>query len=85
MFGNNKTIIDSSSKPHAKLHKCHNALSFNHVHEAIASNYVSFTFLNGKYNPADVLSKNWGYQQVWMMLKLILFFCGDTAQLYETD
>jgi hypothetical protein len=31
VFGNNKTVIDASSTPHAKLHKRHNALSFHHV------------------------------------------------------
>ena len=85
MFGDNKTVMDSLSKPHSKLHKCHNALSFHCVCEAIASKYISFTFLNGKYNPTDIFSKHWGYQQVWMMLKPILFFRGDTAQLYEDD
>ena len=84
MFGDNTTVINSLSKPHSKLHKCHNPLSFHHAHEAITSKYVSFTFL-GKYNPADILSKHWGYQQVWTMLKPILFFHGDTAQVYEDD
>jgi hypothetical protein len=31
VFGDNKTIINTSSTPHAKLHKRHNALSFHHV------------------------------------------------------
>jgi hypothetical protein len=31
VFGDNKTVIDASSTPHAKLHKRHNALSFNCV------------------------------------------------------
>jgi hypothetical protein len=31
IFGDNKTVIDASSTPHAKLHKRHNALSFHHV------------------------------------------------------
>ena len=83
MFGNNKTVVDNSSKPHAKLHKHHNALSFHHVCEAVALKYVNFSFLNGKYNPADILSKHWGYPQIWVILKPILFFCGDTAELYE--
>ena len=58
MFGDNKTVINSSSKPHSKLHKHHNVLSFHCVHEAIVSKYISFTFLDGKYNPTDVLSKH---------------------------
>jgi hypothetical protein len=31
MFVDNKTIIDSSTQPHARLHKQHNALSFHCV------------------------------------------------------
>ena len=85
MFGDNKTVVNSSSKPHAKLHKHHNALSFHCVHEAVASKYVNFSFLDGRYNPADILSKHWGYQQIWTILKLILFFHSDTAELYELD
>jgi hypothetical protein len=29
MFGNNKSVVGSAAAPHAKLHKCHNALSFH--------------------------------------------------------
>jgi len=83
LFGDNKSVVDSSAKPHSKLHKRHNALSFHRVHEAVASRYVSFTFIDGEYNPADILSKHWGYQQVWKILKPILFFGGNTADLYE--
>ena len=84
MFRDNKSVVNSSSKPHSKLHKRHNALSFHRVHESIASKFVNFTFLDGRYNPADIMSKHWGYQEVWTMLNLILFFYGDTpAKLYE--
>jgi hypothetical protein len=57
VFGDNKTIIDASSTPHAKLHKRHNALSFHHVREAVTSKYVLTIFhLLGEYNPADILA-----------------------------
>ena len=85
MFRDNKSVVDSSSWPHTKLHKRHNALLFHCVHGAIASKFVNFTFLDGMYNPANVVSKYWGYQQVWTMLNLTLFFHGDTAELYEDD
>ena len=85
MFGDNKSVVNSSAKPQSKLHKRHNALSFHCVCEAIASNFVNFAFLDGKYNPKDVMSKHWGYQQVWTMLNLILFFYGDMAKLYEDE
>jgi len=31
----------------------------------------------------DILSKHWSYPQVWHNLKPLLFFQGDTAQLYD--
>jgi hypothetical protein len=58
MFGDNKTVIDSSSVPHAKLHKHHNALSFHHVLEAVTAKIIAIYHLSGDYNPADILSKH---------------------------
>jgi hypothetical protein len=43
------------------------------------------THLPGKFNPADILSKHWGYQTIWPILKPILFFHGDTADLIQDD
>jgi len=82
-FRDNKSVVNSSTKPHSKLHKQHNALSFHWVCEAVASHCISFMFIDGEYSPADILSKHWGYQQVWKILKPILFFGGNTADLYE--
>ena len=78
MFGDNKSVVDSSSRPHAKLHKRHTALSFHRVREAIASKMLCFTFINGNINPADILSKHWSNHKVWPMLQSLLFWEGDT-------
>ena len=83
MFGDNESVVNSSSIPHAKLHKRHTALSFHRVHEAVASKYVTFTFLPGAYNPADVLSKHWAYSATWSMLQCLLFWQGDTATIED--
>ena len=72
MFGDNKSVVDSSMQVHAKLHKRHTMLSFHRVREAIASGYVGFHFINGSVNPADILSKHWGHAQVWDQLKLAI-------------
>ena len=45
MFGNNESVVNSSSIPHAKLHKGHNVLLFHCISEAVASKYVGFYFL----------------------------------------
>ena len=81
MFGDNKTVIDSSTQPHARLHKRHNALSFHRVREAIASKYVLMMHLSGKANPSDILRKHWGHQAIYPILRPILFFSGNTADL----
>jgi hypothetical protein len=85
VFGDNKSMVDSSTIPHSKLHKRHNALSFHRVREAVASKIITMYHLDGIYNPADILSKHWGYQQIWRNLRPILFYKGDTANLYDED
>jgi hypothetical protein len=75
-----QTPLESNPNPNPN-----NVLSFHHVHEAIASGYVVLTYLPGKFNPADILSKHWGYQTIWLILKPILFFHGDTADLIQDD
>ena len=82
MFGDNESVVNSSSVPHAKLHKRHTALSFHRVREAVAAGYVSFNHLPGSDNPADILSKHWAYPATWQMLQCLLFWEGDTL---DTD
>ena len=70
-------------KPHAQLHERHTALSFHRVREAIASKIVSFIHIDGKLNPADMLSKHWRYQQIWPMMKALLFYEGEILDLID--
>ncbi len=41
--------------------------------------------MKGKYNPVDILSKAWGYQQVHTTLKALLFWEGNTSDLLKND
>jgi len=81
MFGDNKSVVNSSTIPHAKLHKRHNALSFHQVWEAIATAIIGFYHIEGSKNPAKVLSKHWGYRQIWKLLQPLLFWRGDTKDI----
>jgi hypothetical protein len=81
MFGDNKSIVDSSMQLHAKLHKWHTMLSFHCVREAIASSIVGFFFIPGDINLSDILSKHWGYSQIKERQKSLLFGQGDTADI----
>jgi hypothetical protein len=51
-------MCDSSTIPHAKLHKCHNVLSFHRVREAVEAKFMAIYHLNGEYNPADIMTKH---------------------------
>jgi hypothetical protein len=81
MFGDNKTVVDSATKIHAKLHKRHTALSFHRVRKAMAAGFIGFHHIPGSCNPADVLTKHWLYACIWYMLQPLLFWQGDTANI----
>jgi hypothetical protein len=81
MFDDNKSVVDSSMQLNAKLHKHHTMLSFHCVRKAIAAGILGFYFLPGEYNPADILSKHWGYTQIKDRLKSLLFWKEDNADI----
>ena len=82
MFGDNESVVKSSTIPQGKLHKRHTALSFHRVREAVAAKMIAYHFLSGKENPADCVSKNWTHAAVYdMAIKPILFYVGDTGDL----
>ena len=81
LFGDNRTVVDSSMGIASRLHKRHIILSYHRVREAIAAGILYYIHIPGASNPADILSKAWGYQQVWIMLKAMLFWEGDTIEI----
>ena len=83
MFGDNESVVTSSTVPHSKLNKRHNALSYHRVREAIAAKIAVFTHIPGEINPADILSKHWMHCKIWKMLQAVLFWPGDTAELLD--
>jgi len=80
MFGDNNSVVQSSTLPHSGLNKRHNALSYHRVREAIAAKILGFFHIDGKKNPADVLSKHGGFPQMWPLIKPLLFWRGDTVK-----
>ena len=86
MFGDNRSVVTSSTIPNSTISKRHHLASYHLVREAIAAKYISFYWKDGKSNPADILSKHWEFATVWPMLKPILFWRGETAtQLKRSD
>jgi hypothetical protein len=81
MLGDNESVIGSSTRFDAKLHKRHTILSFHRVREAIAAHIVGFFHIPGTNNPVNVLTKHWAYSQVWRVLRPIFFWKGDNADI----
>lgn len=46
----------------------------------IAAGNANFQKILEANNPAIRLSKHWGFQQAWFLLKTILFWQGDTSE-----
>ena len=85
LFGDNGSVVTSSSIPESPLRKRHQALAYHYTREAIASKAVDFRHLPGDLNPADILSKHWGYAQVWPMLRTVMFWTGNPSKLLLED
>ena len=85
LFGDNGSVVTSGSIPESPLKKRHHALSYHFTREAIASDAMDFQHIPGDVNAADVLSKHWAYAAVWPLLKSVLFWPGDTGDLFDME
>ena len=85
VFGDNESVMNSISLPHGKLHKRHNALSYHRTREDEAAGITRHHHLPGTKNPSDVLSKHWAYSDVWPVLRPLLFWEYDTADIDDEE
>jgi hypothetical protein len=84
-FGDNESMINSSTFPHARLNKRHNILSFHYVRAMIARGFIAMHHVVSKSNVADIVTKHWGHSSVYHLLKPVFGHEGDTDELYEDD
>jgi len=77
LFGDNKSVITSATLPQSALNKRHNALAYHRVREAVAAKIINFIHIEGKSNPADILSKHCGFPQAWPLLEPVFFWMGE--------
>lgn len=85
MFGDNQSVITSSTIPHSSLAKRHNTLAYHQVREAIAGKIIKFFHIDGTTNPADILSKHCGHPQLWPHVKPLLFYSGETSEIPDAE
>ena len=64
MFGDNKSVVTSSTIPQSILKKRHNMLSYHIVREAIAAKILEFHWCSFSQNRNDMFSKHWDYTRV---------------------
>ena len=57
LFGDNKSVMMTSTIPHSSLNEYWNALFYHKVQEAIASCFIHFEHIPSGDNPADILTK----------------------------
>ena len=82
LFGDNKTVVDSTMTPHSKLNKRHTMLSYHRVRHAIATGFLVFQYIPGALNPADILSKHWSYSTVYdNLIKPLMHWRGDVGKM----
>ena len=73
LFGDNRSVVTSSTLPHSTLTKRHNIIPFHRVREAIAAKLMAFYWIQSAYNLSDMLSKHWDHPTVYpMILKLLI-------------
>ena len=78
LFGDNKSVVTSSTMPYSRLSKRWNALSYHRVREAFAAGIIRFEHIPGVENPADVLTKPLPHYKACVFYDPILFWKGET-------
>ena len=78
MFGDNYSVIVSSTIPQTNLNKRHNALSYHRVRECIASGIIHFQHISGHCNPSDILTKYLEWTKFWPLMQPLLFWKVET-------
>ena len=78
LFGDNCSVVTSSTLPHSTLGKCWNALSYHHCHVGVMAGLVHFEYIPSKQNTADYLTKNLPHYEAWAHLMSLLFWKGET-------
>ena len=78
IFGDNKSVVTSSTIPHSTLGKRWNALSYHRVREAVAGGWIRFEHIAGTENPADILTKPLPWSSLKVFVEPMLLWKGDT-------
>ena len=77
LFGDNRSMVTSTTLPHSTLTKCHSILAFHKVREAIAAKLMAFYWIYSAYNSSDMFSKHWDNSTVYPVILKVLITRGN--------
>ncbi len=83
MYGDNQSIVVSTTSPSSTLKKSHNALAYHRVREAVAAGIVSFRFIQSALNWADILTMPLSPRKFYLLLKQMLMKWKMQEELKE--
>ena len=81
MFGENKSVVMSSTIPQSILNKRHNKLPYHRVRQVIAAKILGFHWCSSDQNKSDILSKHWEHAKVKDTIRELFDDQGDIALL----
>ena len=79
MFGDNKSVVTSSTVPHSLLSKRHNIMSYHRVREASAAKILAFHWCDSSQNKSDILSKHWKFSKVYHIIRDLFDYQGKIS------
>ena len=79
LFGDNKSVVTSSTIPHSTLNKCWNTLSYHRVCKSIATGIVHFEHIPTGENPANIMTKALPWHKARVHVEPLLFWKGETS------
>ena len=81
MFGDNLSVVNSSTIPSGKLQKRNNILNYHRVREAQAAGIINFVHIDGKENPADICTKHTSTSQWFHVMKPLIYWRARDGKL----
>ena len=81
MFGDNKSVVMSSTIPQSILNKRHNMLSYHRVRQAFAAKIIEFHWSSSDQTKSDILSKYWEHARVKDTIRALFDYQGDITLL----
>ena len=85
LFGDNRSMVTSSTLAHSTLGKRHNIIAYHRIRKAIASKILAYHRIRTGYNTSDMLSKHWDHPSVYNLIMKLLITRGPITLITKED